>query len=41
MALVFQKGAIDRFTVKAPKDPEKDEIPIKVNAQIAVAGRSG
>lgn len=37
MALVFQPGAIDHFTVDAPKDPVKTTVPIKVNAQIARA----
>lgn len=39
MALVFQPGAIDHFTVKSPKkgtNPD-DGPPIKVNARIAIA----
>ncbi len=35
LALVFQPGAIDRFTVTVQKPPQTTEI--KVNAQIAVA----
>jgi phosphatidylserine decarboxylase len=38
MCLVFQPGAIDRFTVKAPRRGNPDNgPPIQVNAQIAVA----
>lgn len=37
VALIFQKGAINHFTVESPKDPTTETIPIKVNAQIAVA----
>jgi phosphatidylserine decarboxylase len=38
MALVFQPGAIKRFTVNPPshESPDKD-VPIQVNSQIAVA----
>lgn len=35
LALVFQPGAIDRFTVEAPEFPKQP--PIDVNAQIAIA----
>lgn len=35
LALVFQPGAINRFTVKVPQPGQKE--PIKVNAQIALA----
>jgi phosphatidylserine decarboxylase len=37
VAIVFQRGAIDRFTVKEPEDPEEQTVPIEVNAQIATA----
>jgi phosphatidylserine decarboxylase len=35
LALVFQPGAVDRFTVEAPEFPKQP--PISVNAQIAIA----
>jgi hypothetical protein len=35
---VFQRGAIERFTIGPPSDDEGEwSIPVKVNAQIAVA----
>ncbi len=37
LALIFQPGAIDHFTVEAPEDPDKEDVLIQVNSQIARA----
>lgn len=38
LGVVFQRGAIERFTIGPPSDDEGEwSIPVKVNAQIAVA----
>ena len=37
VVMLFEPSAIDHFTVKAPEDPSKTTVPIKVNAQIALA----